>query len=120
MKTFHNPVILGLALTGLVTVTPVLRAANDHADAANSAQMQQMQTRMLKIHDLMHRIEAAKDPAEQQRLRQEQLRLMQENMQAMMPMMMSMMGQGMQHCRDMGMSGKGDQGAGMMPHDMRP
>jgi len=45
---------------------------------------------------------------------------MQENMQGMMSMMMSMMGQGMQHCRDMGMSGKGDQGTGTMPDHMLP
>lgn len=52
----------------------------------------QMQDQMLKMHDLMHRIQASKDPAEREKLRQEHARLMNEQMQMMMSMMMGNQG----------------------------
>lgn len=66
--------------------------------------MRSMQDNMLKMHDLMHRINAAKSPAERESLKLEQRQLMQSNMQSMMPMMMQMMG-GMGNMGSMGKAG---------------
>lgn len=94
--------ILSAAMIGTFGIGGVSYAADqamDHSKmppstahpAPNMHQMEQMQQQMFKMHALMHRIEAEKDPAKRQKLQQEHLRLMQEHMQGMMPMMMSMM-----------------------------
>lgn len=53
--------------------------------------MQHMQANVLRMHDLMHKIQATKAPKERAKLTQEHLELMNENMDMMVPMMMHMM-----------------------------
>lgn len=64
-------------------------------EAMDPQRMSKMQESMLKMHDLMHRLQAAKSPEERQKLQQEHLQLMQAHMKEMMPMMMHGMGGGM-------------------------
>lgn len=64
------------------------------AMSMNPEQMQQMQQSMIKMHDLMHKIQKAKTPQERERLQRQHMHMMRSQMQTMMPMMQDMGGQG--------------------------
>lgn len=105
------------ALAGIVQANEHVKPATSQqpamSPAAQDNAMKSMQQNMQKMHDLMHRINNAKTPAERDRLNMEQRQIMQSNMQSMMPMMMQMMG-GMGGMGGMGNSGGMSGGMGGM------
>lgn len=125
MKKLMSVVIATLSLT----VAPMVSAVEEHhpdqkgvpaksapketkakaakAPAAKDAGMPMgmMQDKMLKMHELMHKIMQAKDPKERDKLTQEHMQMMQEHMKMMGN---EMMGPGM-------MGGDGKSGRMGMP-----
>ena len=116
MKRILSTSIIAIFAAITLNITSALSADKEPksmsgAMAMNPQQMQQMQQSMLKMHDLMHQIQAAKTPEERQKLKQQHLQMMQAHTQMMMPMMMQGMGgQG-------GMMGGGTMNGQQMPMD---
>lgn len=89
MKRILSTSIIAIFAAIVLNVTSALSADKESkpmggATAMNPQQMQQMQQSMMKMHDLMHQIQAAKTPEERQKLQQQHMQLMQAHMQMMM------------------------------------
>ena len=123
MKTVLRKTIVAAAIAGLSLALasawgaePMMgKDANDHQPPATGmpgmdpARMREMQSSMMKMHELMHQIQNAKTPTERENLQKQHMQMMQSHMQAMMPMMMQMRGG-----RDGMMGGQGGMSGGKM------
>jgi hypothetical protein len=78
------------------------QAGASEAKPMQPEQMMKMQEHMLKMHEQMHKIMAAKKPADRERLMQEQRQMMQEHMKAMHGQCGMMGGGMMMDCGKMG------------------
>lgn len=66
-------------------------------DARASGDAQQMQQHMTRMHELMHRIQTTRDPAERERLEQEQAQLIQQRTQTVRAQHSASMGDNVRH-----------------------
>lgn len=80
-------------------VKPPAAAQPALAPAQAEQRMQRMLENVMRVHELMHKVQQVQDPKERERLVQEMRAAMQENMHLMQEMM-----------------GGGMMGSGMMPH----
>lgn len=106
LKKFVAPALLALAVSTAWaadnTIDHSKQPTEPTADAATGApqsggaedKMAAKQERMLKMHKLMHEIDAEKDPAKREALMKEQAKIMHEGMM------------GMRHGKDCGHPGK--------------
>jgi len=91
-----------ILVAAMATLLPVAAiAAEEHNHSGQSAspedstkEARMMQENMIKMHEQMHKIIDAKDPAERERLMQEQQKTMQEHMKQMDSGMGGKMGPG--------------------------
>jgi erythromycin esterase-like protein len=91
--------ILVAAMATMLPVAAIAAEEHNHSGQGaspedSSKQGRMMQENMIKMHEQMHKIIDAKDPAERERLMQEQQKTMQEHMKQMGAGMDGKMGPG--------------------------
>lgn len=96
----NKSILLPTLVSVLISTAPVSFAAEGMDKSTTgarqmpSAELKSMHEKMVKMHDLLHRIRDTQDPQERERLTQEHMRMMQEHMQTMQRGMHKGMGHG--------------------------